>query len=115
MRKTMLALFAIALAAPLAAGRCAETNDESEERRLCEDLATDLCAKWFECWPLLSADWWEDVETCEVAIEANCSNSEQLYECDLENDDLEECANGVGGSDCGDLPQSCQDFVECGE
>jgi hypothetical protein len=113
MRNTLLVLFVIVLVAPLTAGRCAEKADESEERRLCDDLSAGLCAKWFECWPVISADWWDDVETCEVSIKANCSNSEQLYECDLDNEELEECADGVDGSACGSLPQSCHDFVEC--
>jgi hypothetical protein len=112
-RRTFYLLLTVAAALCLTAGRCAEKTDEGEERQLCDELSQSLCAKWFDCWPVISAEWWGDVEDCEDIVFANCSNSEALYECDLDNADLEECADGVEGSACGSLPSSCHDFVEC--
>jgi len=105
----VMLLFAAMLT--LVSGRC----DEAEEDRLCEDLAEDLCSKWFECWPVISIGWWGDVGTCRTRTKANCSNTEVLYDCDLDNDDLRDCADNVDGSSCGFLPTSCQDFVDCNE
>ena len=112
-RRTLHLLLIIAAALTLTAGRCAEKTDEAQESKLCDDLSGALCAKWFDCWPIISADWWGDVEDCEDVVYANCNNSELLYECDLDNADLEDCADGVAGSACGSLPQPCHDFVDC--
>lgn len=88
-------------------------RDEASEAVICADLASKLCAKWFECWPSISAGLWTDQTGCREAMRDNCSNSEVLYGCDLDNADLLDCDRNVAGSACGSLPQSCRDMVEC--
>jgi hypothetical protein len=95
----------------IGAGRC----EEAKEHNLCEDLSEKLCAKWFDCWPVISTELWDDVEYCQDVVRANCSNSEELHECDIDQADLEDCNDGIEGSACGELPDSCFEFVDCGE
>ena len=111
MRNFLLALLMILTATILSGGRC----EEAQERRLCDELSERLCAKWFDCWPLISGEIWDDVDTCEDSVRVSCSNSEELWECDLETADLEDCNDGIEGSACGSLPSSCTEFVDCSE
>lgn len=111
MYKIVLISLAITTAVILSGGRC----EEAQERRLCDELSERLCEKWFDCWPVISGEIWEDRDTCESTVRANCANSEELYECDIEQDDLEDCNDGIEGSACGSLPDSCTEFVDCSE
>jgi len=108
---TMLLLAAFATGAILSG---CPRRDDAEERVVCGDLAQKLCDKWFECWPVISAEWWNDQEECSAAVKATCANGDELYECDMDNDDLLDCDDNVEDSPCGSLPASCVDLIECG-
>ena len=87
--------------------------DEAVERALCGSVSQKICEKWFDCYPLVSTGWWGNVSDCRVVMQANCSNSEVLYGCDLDNSDLTQCDNEIGDSTCGSLPPSCEAMVDC--
>jgi len=87
--------------------------EERREAIVCTSLAQKICEKWFDCWPVISEARWTDVAACRSAMQDNCSNSEVLYGCDLDNADLINCDQNVADSPCGSLPQSCTDMIEC--
>jgi hypothetical protein len=112
MAKRTIAIGAAAVLLALLAAGCPR-GDAAEERDICAELADRLCAKWFECWPLIATDWWGDEATCVDGVQPTCANADELYECDMDNGDLADCNDNVDTSECGSLPQSCIDLVDC--
>jgi len=105
-----------ALAAVLVVGALVSgcpRRDEAKEQVICDELSQRLCDKWFDCWPVVSTELWDDTETCVDVVKPTCASGDELYECDMDNDDLEDCNDKIEGSACGDMPASCVDLVEC--
>ena len=101
------------IAVVLALGVCACVADERQEDRLCSELSPKLCEKWFDCFPVVSARIFGNENACEGIVQTNCSSSEFLFDCDLDNSDLNECNQQVEGTACGQLPESCRKMAEC--
>ncbi len=115
MKRIFPAVLLLLAAITVMGGKCADRLDNAEERQICDDLSEKLCAKWFDCWPVISTQGWESQSNCEVIVKETCADSDELYDCDVDNDDLEDCNNSVEGSECGQLPASCWSLMECAE
>lgn len=87
--------------------------DEAIEEALCRSAAQKVCDKWFTCWPTSSKVLWSTTDTCKSSLSAWCSTSESWSGCDLDNDDLRACDNGIAASSCGTLPAACTTMVTC--
>lgn len=112
--RTNLLMAALALAlggAGLAAAGC---GDEAIEAALCRSTANKICPKWFTCFPVFSKALWPNGETqCKSGMQLWCDSSEAYTGCDIDNDKLRKCNNGIAGSQCGSLPAECQQILTC--
>ena len=88
-------------------------GDEVIEKALCESATRKICDKWFSCWPAISKAAWVDVGACKATVSTFCSQSEDLLGCDINNDMLRKCDNGINGSTCGLLPAECKPVFTC--
>ncbi len=116
MRKNHSLVLTLALLMGLLLASCNRDNglaEEAIESQLCKSTADKLCAKWFDCWPIISEEIWLDLDTCETGMKAACDRSEAWSDCDVDNDSLRDCDDAVEGSACGDVPDSCRDMADC--
>jgi len=104
-----LALGLLALVAATTQPSC----QEAWETQLCKDAADKICAKWFDCWPVVSQNLWGDVDDCAAGMKVLCDDSEAWSDCDVDNEALSECNDGIEGSACGQLPSACHDVADC--
>jgi hypothetical protein len=111
-RFTGLALFTLMT---LGIAGCLPPPDPTAEFVLCDELAEEVCLKWYDCWPNLADDKWSDQNECVVDVQYECRSSDNLLLCDIDNSDLKSCNDDIFQSECGDVPETCHDIVDCVE
>ncbi len=89
--------------------------DELIEAMLCRQTGEKLCNKWFGCWPIMSATLWGSEAACRTTMREFCDHSDDWVDCDINNDTLSDCNDGIEGSACGSLPSGCTDMYDCWE
>jgi hypothetical protein len=101
------ALWSAALLLPVGCG------EEAIEKLLCRSASNKICNKWFDCWPVISATIWVSLNNCKTEMNNFCDNSEEWSGCDVDNEALRECDQGIEGSPCGSLPPACHNLKDC--
>lgn len=86
---------------------------ELVEAQLCREASDKICDKWFSCWPVVSTGIWITRDNCFVEMRDWCDHSEAWTGCDVDNQMLRECNNGINSSPCGSLPPACNNLLNC--
>jgi hypothetical protein len=88
---------------------CGEDIDEG----LCTSAAGKICPKWFDCWPDASQEQMGTVNMCLASWDTFCGKADSWTRCDIENDDIQKCDDGVEAADCGAIPYECNKLKDC--
>lgn len=105
---TLVALIGGAALVPAGCG------DEAIEAALCRSTSAKICPKWFSCYPVIAKALWPNGEAqCKAGMQLWCDSSEAYTGCDIDNDKLRKCNNGITGSKCLSLPPECQQILSC--
>jgi hypothetical protein len=87
--------------------------DQLIEAALCKDTSQKLCDKQFTCFPIAATATYQSRESCYAWWRTWCDSSEATTGCDINNDQLRACNDGIAASKCGQYPASCTALLSC--